>query len=118
MKEEIEQMIKVANNETNRLEKKYYSEIRQTERAKIYKELTKVEERRRTLAEVLKLAEKYDKTIKNMAEFIANVQDCPNDVFDRDLDCEHRCGIDKESECWEMYFREETLKKLQNEVEK
>lgn len=107
LKEEIEQMIKIANNETNRLEKKYYSEIRQTERDKIYKELTKVEERRRTLAEVLKLAEKYDKTIKEMAEFIANVQDCPNDVFDCDLNCEHRCGTIKESECWEMYFKEE-----------
>lgn len=107
LKEEIEQMVKVANNETNRLEKKYYSEISQTERDKIYKELTKVEERRRTLAEVLKLAEKYDKTIKEMAEFIANVQDCPNDVFDCDLDCEHRCDVGIESECWEMYFKNE-----------
>lgn len=60
LKEEIEQIIKVANNETNRLEKKYYSEINQTERARIYKELTKVEERRRTLAEVLKIVEKYE----------------------------------------------------------
>lgn len=118
MKEIIEQMIKNANKETNKLERKLKRSVTESERARIYHELSIIEERRKTLAEVLKLAEKYDNVIKNIAEFIANVQDCPNDVFHRDLDCEHRCGIDKESQCWEMYFREETLRKLQNEIEK
>lgn len=118
LKEEIEQMIKATNKETNKLERELSKGVTVAEQYRIKHKLFLIEERRRTLAEVLRLAEKYDKTIKEMAEFIANVQDCPNDVFDCDLDCEHRCGIGKESECWEMYFREETPRKLQNDIEK
>lgn len=105
MKEEIEQMIKATNKETDRVERIINKGVTETERAKIYHRLSVIEERRKTLVEVLKLAEKNDKTIKEMAEFIANVQDCPNYVFDCDLDCGHRCDVGIESECWEMYFR-------------
>lgn len=60
MKEEIEQMIKATNKETNKLERKLKRSVTESERERIYHELSIIEERRKTLAEVLKLAEKYE----------------------------------------------------------
>ena len=45
-----------------------------------------------------------DKQIDLMAEYIADISDCPLENCDTDLDCENRCNADIEKECWIKYF--------------
>ena len=44
------------------------------------------------------------KQINLMAEYIADISDCPLENCDTDLDCENRCNADIEKECWIKYF--------------
>lgn len=55
MKEKLEQMIKELNKEVNKVERKYYNELRPVEKSKIYIELIKLNERQRLLAEIIKM---------------------------------------------------------------
>lgn len=48
--------------------------------------------------------EKKDKIIDKMAEYIADITDCPLENCDIDLDCEKRCNANIEKECWKLYF--------------
>lgn len=43
--------------------------------------------------------------IELMAEYIADISDCPLENCDTDLDCENRCNADIEKECWIKYFK-------------
>lgn len=55
MKEKLEQMLKELNKEVNKVERKYYNELRPIEKSKIYIELIKLNERQRLLAEIIKM---------------------------------------------------------------
>lgn len=55
MKEKLEQMLKELNKEVNKVERKYYNELRPVEKSKIYIELIKLNERQRLLAEIIKM---------------------------------------------------------------
>lgn len=48
-------MLKELNKEVNKVERKYYNELRPVEKSKIYIELIKLNERQRLLAEIIKM---------------------------------------------------------------
>ena len=58
------------------------------------------------LSTILNLIEKQNKTINEMAEYLAIIRDCPNEDKGANLDCENRCNNTDElyAECWKMYF--------------
>lgn len=62
---------------------------------------------------VLNLIEKQQKTIDEMAGYLAIIRDCPNENCGANLDCENRCNNDDDlvKECWKMYFE----RKIENE---
>lgn len=57
MKEKLEQMQKELNKEIDKVERKYYKELRPIEKSKTYIELIKLNERRKLLAEIIKMYE-------------------------------------------------------------
>ena len=62
---------------------------------------------------ILNLIEKQQKTIDEMAGYLAIIRDCPNENCGANLDCENRCNNDDDlvKECWKMYFE----RKIENE---
>ena len=66
--------------------------------------------------EVYKRYYEQKKQINLMAKYIDNIQECPLENCDTDLDCENRCSNDKNltKECWKMYF-EKKIKGDKNE---
>ena len=47
--------------------------------------------------------EQKEKQIEVMAEYIADISDCPLENCNTDLDC-GKCNADIEKECWIKYF--------------
>lgn len=55
---------------------------------------------------IINLIKKQQKTIDEMAGYLAIIRDCPNENCGANLDCENRCNNDDDlvEECWKMYF--------------
>ena len=53
---------------------------------------------------VLSLLEQKDKQIDLMAEYIADISDCPAEIFNVNLACASRCNASIDKECWIKYF--------------
>ena len=45
-----------------------------------------------------------EKQIELMAEYIANISDCPAEIFNVNFACANRCNASIDKECWIKYF--------------
>ena len=45
-----------------------------------------------------------EKQIDLMAEYIANISDCPAEIFNVNFACANRCNASIDKECWIKYF--------------